>query len=120
MLRNSQIKQCNKCGAEIVFAQSSGGKWYPADIDRGSGKSEMAYTSEGGILPGKKRSLSYPTLHRCALTRDAIESTINQLKAQLAEQEQAVADGDWFDGRDSTREAIKAWEQKLLNNPVNV
>lgn len=113
MLSNSQIKKCNKCGAEITFAKSNSGKWYPADVDRSSGKPEMAYTGLGGILPGKRASTSFAKLHRCT-NRQEIEATINSLRERLMAEEAALENGEWGIDTNVTMHAIAAWEAKLI------
>lgn len=113
MLYAIQIKTCRTCGAEITLVQSNAGKWYPADVDRSSGKPEIAYSNEGGILRGKQKSATYPKLHRCAPTRTSIEVTINNLREQLMAEEAALENGEWGIDTRVTELAIEAWEYKL-------
>lgn len=112
MLSNSQIKNCNKCGAEITFAKSNSGKWYPADVDRSSGKPEMVYQGQGGFVTGKRKSVTFPKLHRCT-NRQEIEATINSLREQLMAEEAALENGEWGIDTNCTMQAIAAWEAKL-------
>lgn len=124
MLSKNQIKTCNKCGAEITFAQSHSGKWYPADVDRSSGKPEIAYRSQGGFVRGKQRNTTFPQLHQCKPSRAEIQAVIDRLRAELAQNEADLEAakttrwhprvGEWvFDSTDTTRQAIIAWERKL-------
>jgi hypothetical protein len=70
---------------------------YPVSVDRSSGVPRMA---------GKER-------HRCPYTRGQILTIIAGLEEQLKQEGEAVANGSWFDGRDTTRIAIQAWKTKL-------
>lgn len=113
MLYPNQIKKCNQCGGEIAFVKSSAGKWYPADVDRSTGKPEVAYQGQGGFVRGKQKSYSFPTLHRCPETRESILATIDRLRDELLEAEAANEQGSWFDATYGIEQAIKAWEGKL-------